>query len=263
MFFFQLLVRLTEDGEKITHLQYGKTALINEAARGNIKNVLALIAAGANIDVQDLQFGKTALIEAVWRGHIDVAVALIAAGANVFIKDDNENTALIGSIWGGHTEISLALIKTCKEKCAIDVQYFEIILMAAAKRGQTEVAMALIAVGIDVNAKDALGKTALFGAVKNCYSETALALIAAGADLYAKTSRGKTPMSISRRKDGLRILKAYTYQKRRIALLASTFGHDGNHQNNTILRKLHDRFPYSWQSIIRYIQMVSLSYFIN
>lgn len=136
--------------------KYGKTALINEAARGNIKNVLALIAAGANIDVQDLQFGKTALIEAVWRGHIDVAVALIAAGANVFIKDDNENTALIGSIWGGHTEISLALIKTCKEKCAIDVQYFEIILMAAAKRGQTEVAMALIAVGIDVNAKDAV-----------------------------------------------------------------------------------------------------------
>ena len=78
--------------------------LIDAAYSGDIKEVKALIAAGADVNAKN-NYGFTALMEAALMGHTEIAKALIAAGADVNAKSNRGETALMDAASMGHTEI--------------------------------------------------------------------------------------------------------------------------------------------------------------
>ena len=50
------------------------------------------------------------MVRASEGGHIEIARALIAAGADVNVQDQSGKTAFVWAVEGGHTEIADALI---------------------------------------------------------------------------------------------------------------------------------------------------------
>jgi len=138
---------------------YGRTALHKAAANGNEAEIVALIAAGANIHAKD-EWGGTPLRLSAYNGHKGAMAKLIAAGADVNSKD----------IFGGMP------------------------LDAAAYNGKEEAIAVLIAAGADVNAKDSRGYTALHMAAFNGHEVAIAILIAAGANIEAEAEWGETPL---------------------------------------------------------------------
>ena len=71
----------------------------------------------------------------------------------------------------------------------------------ACRKGQVEVAMALIDKGADVNARDKYGNTSLHLALRKVHTEVAMALIDKGADIYIKNMHQRTPQCTQEMKD--------------------------------------------------------------
>ncbi len=142
------------------------TSSPHEAVKnGDIECVIALIAAGADINAKDNRLGNTPLHYAAWRDATEIMRALIAAGANIHAKNNRDNTSL-------HD---------------------------AARNGKTNAAIALIAAGADIHAKGIFGNTPLHTAAWYGNTETAIALRDAGANLNAKNRAGYTPIDDARR----------------------------------------------------------------
>ena len=140
------------------------TSLHESAKNGDIECVIALIAAGANVNDKD-KLGNTPLHDAAWRDEIEIMRALIAAGADIHAKNCHDNTPL-------HD---------------------------AARNGKTNAAIALIDAGANIHAKGIFGNTPLHTAAWYGNTATALALISRGANLNAKNRDGYTPEQDARR----------------------------------------------------------------
>ncbi len=84
--------------------------LIEAAKDGNMHNVRALLAKGADVNAKDNHQGATALMFAADYGHADVVRALLARGAHVNAKDSDGITALMFAAWKGHADIVRALL---------------------------------------------------------------------------------------------------------------------------------------------------------
>ena len=95
--------------------------LLSKAKEGNLKEVINLVKAGANIEAKDSLYGRTPLHN-IWSA--EVAKALIEKGANIEAKYDNGRTPLHDA-WSA------------------------------------EIAKALIEAGADIEAKDSDGRTPL------------------------------------------------------------------------------------------------------
>ena len=126
-------------------------ALWNAARLGNLENVQAAIAAGANVNTAN-NAGITPLMFALWGRNLGIVQALILAGLDVNVRNDNGGTAL----------------------------------MSAACFDHLGIVQALIAAGADVNLVDNDGGTALICAVCCNSLNIVEALIAAGADVNAR-----------------------------------------------------------------------------
>ena len=90
------------------------SALIRAAEKGNLGEVRALLAKGANVNARDKD-GITALMMAASGGHLDVVRVLLAQGADVNAKVNNAQTG--GVDWtalswasGHHPEVVLELL---------------------------------------------------------------------------------------------------------------------------------------------------------
>ena len=86
----------------------GHTPLMNAAANGHLQVVQALIAHGAQIEAQNY-LGLTALMAAAGKGHLQVVQSLLACGANVNVRSQKGWTALMLANRQGHTEVANAL----------------------------------------------------------------------------------------------------------------------------------------------------------
>ena len=130
------------------------------------RKIQTLIATNANINAQD-DFGITALMQAAWKGNNEAIKLLLDAGADVNTQCKyGKRTALFyAALYDGTPEtIQLLLAAGADIHLHSDS---ETALAAAVRRGKIEVVRTLIAAGMDVNAKPGYGGTALFWAV-NC-----------------------------------------------------------------------------------------------
>ncbi len=144
----------------------GRTLLHEAAAGGNVSTVELLLHLGADADADG---AHTPLYcvgnECTTPGGASVVRALVRAGANVDGR---------------------ARVKQCTA------------LHMAARRGNVEVASALLDCGADIEARDSLGETPLRRAVNCDKTGVAALLLSRGANRHSRGSKGRTPSSAAR-----------------------------------------------------------------
>ncbi|XP_052412817.1 KN motif and ankyrin repeat domain-containing protein 1b [Carassius gibelio] len=89
--------------------QAGQTALMLAVSHGRIDMLRALLAAGAEVNIQDDE-GSTALMCAGEHGHADIVKLLLAQpGCDATLTDNDESTALSIALEAGHKDIAMLL----------------------------------------------------------------------------------------------------------------------------------------------------------
>jgi hypothetical protein len=160
--------RLTRD-PKIAQERYaGRTLLHEAAAAGSLTAVELLLSLGADPDARD-GGGHTPLYsvgnECAVEGAERVVRALVQGGADINAHHG---------------------VKQCTA------------LHMAARRGNVEVARALLDCGADIEARDRLGETPLRRSVNCDKVGVATLLVARGADIHSQGSKGRTPLLAAR-----------------------------------------------------------------
>jgi ankyrin repeat protein len=160
--------------------KFGLSALIAAAARGHVKGLARLIAAGADIDLVSPQLRMTALSMASRRNKPDAIACLLDAGAHVSLAAgaQRRNALSIAAV-GGHIEVVKLLL--AHKGIALD-EIDEAGMNAldlAIQNNKPEVVACLLAAGADVNLAVAPYRhTALITAVFHGHVEVVKMLLA-------------------------------------------------------------------------------------
>ena len=142
--------------------------------------------------------GKTPLIWAAERGHEAVVRLLIERdGVDIDAKDNRGITPLMWAAGRGHEAVVLLLI----ERDSVDINAKDIEgktpLLRAAEEGHEAVVQLLIERdGININAKDDEGRTPLMWAANRGFEAIVRLLIERGVDINATDNKGKTALSL-------------------------------------------------------------------
>lgn len=161
-----------------TLLQRGETPLITAAIGRNVESLSMLLDYQAEVNAKD-RAGMTALLHAALWHHTAVLPLLLTRGADVHAKSHTGKTALMLAAWPedfeGNRSEDLAtialLIEAGVEINATDEEGSTALHHLAQDHyhgsGHEEVARLLIAAGVDVSIQDRLGRTALSYAEEN------------------------------------------------------------------------------------------------
>jgi ankyrin repeat protein len=163
--------------------EYGRTALIDAAFEGTPQIAKLLIDRGADIRKKDV-FGKTAFMRAVEMGRVHVAKLLLNKGAVPKAAESD-----------GWTAVSTAMNRRDPDMMRLLCQYgAKVTLPIAAMIGDMREAKGLIASGVDVNAIDAFGQTALSWAAAAGNTNVVKLLLDNGATVNFRDQDGWTPL---------------------------------------------------------------------
>ncbi|MGX2981911.1 ankyrin repeat domain-containing protein [Helicobacter sp. 23-1045] len=153
----------------IDELGLSSNALNIASYQGHLEIVKYLISKGANVNAKD-SFGWTALISASSNGKLELVKYLISKGADVKAKSNDGYTALMSASFDGHLEVVKVLVESSKSglfsffsKGNINEKdkWGRTALMLASIKGHLEVVKYLVEKGVDINAQDNEGLTAL------------------------------------------------------------------------------------------------------
>ncbi|MDD5175687.1 MAG: ankyrin repeat domain-containing protein [Sterolibacterium sp.] len=97
---------LRNNANSLIKNKYGDSALMLASLRGNLKSVIALVAAGAEIDPE----GWTPLIYAAFEGHAEIVRYLLTKDVDIDAQSENGTTALMAASRNGHLEIVKILL---------------------------------------------------------------------------------------------------------------------------------------------------------
>ncbi len=177
--------------------------LIRAAERGDTEAVERVLAQGVPVDGRDGQ-GRTALIAAAYRNHVAVAEALIAAGADVNLQDITQQSAYLiaTSEVGDDPRLLLLTLRIGANVASLD-SFNGTGLIRAAERGHVLIVEELLRTGITVDHVNRLGWTALLEAIilgDGGLQHTAVVrlLVDAGADVNLADRDGVTPLAHAR-----------------------------------------------------------------
>lgn len=153
----------------------------------------AFFDAGINPNAQNSE-GRTVLISAAARGELDVVNVLLSRGVNVNVKDNRGYTALAHAIEARYPEVEEALLSRPELDPNVGGLLERPILHAYVWRDNKKATERLLALGANVNLRDADGDTALHGAAETGNVEIMRMLLEKGADPNPRNKQGGTPL---------------------------------------------------------------------
>lgn len=169
-----------------------KTSLFDAVNSGEIKQVKAAIAAGADVNEKD-EYGTTVLYYAARKADKELVGLLLSNGADANILNNEGDTPLYYAVKGDDTgEIdNIDVVRLLIEKGADVNAKNGSILWTAARYGELDVVKLLLSHKADPNLANALHAAALGGNL-----EITQLLLANGADPTLKDYKGQTPLDI-------------------------------------------------------------------
>ena len=193
----------------------GSTALVWAAGIGNTDVVRRLLDSRADV------FRGTALVAATAGGHFEIVRLILQFGVNlkkegvaaarisiesertdiiqlllnagVQISDKNTSNSIHRAIYLGHIGTVQFLLNVGIIKAKPTTKYSGALLVDAAEYGKTEICKMLLVAGVDVNATNYKGRTALMCAAN---VEIVRRLLFAGADVKAKDNKRNTALTL-------------------------------------------------------------------
>ena len=194
----------------------GDTALLFAVQRGHAQIVTFLLKAGADVNCMD-QDQLTPLALAAQQNRFDLVRMLVDAGADVGQESPDERvegtaTPLMSAAARGSqrsfdllrplsspeaAEIADNLLKHARGK----VSRVSRRLLRSAREGDTESLQRLLELGVNLEAKDKGGETALILAAAYGHTDVVRRLLAAGAKTDAQTNQGMTALLVSENAD--------------------------------------------------------------
>jgi len=199
------------------------TALMNAIAEHRIDVVNVLLGAKADVNEKN-GGGATALDWAAARGQLDTVRLLLDKGAN----QNAVNEAVVAAAQAGHADIVRVLLDKGAKAHEVGARA----LLAAAgstvvgaeDRNLSETVRLLLRLGVDVNAKDNEGWTALLMAADQDRTSVAQALLEGGADVNARCacpgylSGGWTALMIAARDGHVGMVKMLVANRADVAI---------------------------------------------
>jgi hypothetical protein len=216
------------DGDVVcNHVCYPDTPLLLASDAGNLDVVELLIASGANVNAVSVGHSeanpRTPLIPAAWRGNSQIIKALLDAGADPTFKEPYGS--VLESAKSGNYSETVRFIEgviekwlsrksgkeavTEKEKSAraklkrLGMDFTIDNFLAAAVKGDLPLVALFIEGGVDVNAKDRDGKSALHQAAHNKRVDVAALLIKNGSRVNDMDFYGKDALAAAAEKDDM------------------------------------------------------------
>jgi len=152
--------------------------------------------------IRERYAGRTLLHTASGEGRLTIVELLLRLGADPNAADGGGHTPLysVGNeckVSGGG-EVVHALVRAGAKVDAHDGVKHCTALHMAARRGNVEVAEALLDCGANIEARDTLGETPLRRSVNCDKTEVAALLLSRGADKHSKGSKSLTPLLAAR-----------------------------------------------------------------
>ncbi|KAK8668602.1 hypothetical protein V6N13_106052 [Hibiscus sabdariffa] len=168
-----------EGGEEVGDPRNTSISLLDVANTGNAAFLDELLKARMDPNIGDCK-GRTPLHIAASNGHEECVLVLLKHACNVHLRDMNGNTALWDAISSKHHSIFRILYH-----CASISDRFTTgdLLCTAAKRNDLAVMQELLKQGLNVDAKDRSGLTALQVAMKEKHNQMVNLLVMNGADI--------------------------------------------------------------------------------
>ena len=165
-----------------TTVTEGQTVLMMAARTGRPEAIEALIEAGADVNAKEAWMGETALMWAAADNHADAVRTLVKRGAQIDARS--------------------ATVPYPAQKPKDPSNYVTSMvpkgqwtpLMYAAREGAADAALALIALGADVNVRDPEGVTPLLEAILNAHFDLAASLLERGANPNIADNAGMAPL---------------------------------------------------------------------
>ncbi|KAI8487113.1 hypothetical protein Bbelb_351830 [Branchiostoma belcheri] len=216
--------QLLEEGVNPNHTDFGEMTPLHLAAEnGHHETVSVLLAAGADVNIQDKRraYHWTPLHQAAGNGHHETVSVLLAAGAEIDSSGGGEYTSLHWAARNGHHETVSALLAAgadvniqCKmfsvkdsfgHSGVLHLKSSIIIIIPppprtplhlAAENGHHRIVSAFLTAGANVNAEDGEQNSPLHLAAENGHCETVSVLLAAGADVNTQDRMKRTPLHL-------------------------------------------------------------------
>lgn len=114
----------SQSPETKTEVKTPETDIFTATFLGDLESVQQHIQAGSDLNVQEPTMGSTALISASVFGKTDIAIALIKAGANLNIQNNEGSTALHSASFFCRTEIVKTLLDYKADKTLKNIYGF-------------------------------------------------------------------------------------------------------------------------------------------
>ncbi len=195
--------------------QAAGVSLLEATYTGDVKQVAALIKAGADVNEANL-FGATPMSEAARRGDTEVLKLLLKAGASPESANAEGETALMAVARTGNVEAAKLLLKAGAKVDAREKWGGQTALIWAAAQNQPAMIKLLAARGAAVDARSAVrdwdrrmtaeerpkdlnrgGMSALMFAARDGSMEAVRALLAVGAKVDFTDPDGSTPLLVA------------------------------------------------------------------
>ncbi|MBR6663923.1 MAG: ankyrin repeat domain-containing protein [Alphaproteobacteria bacterium] len=197
------------------HIDSSETALISASREGASNVVRLLLDSGADVNAICGYTKRTALMNAVQNGNVDIVQMLLEAGADVHTKEYWNLTAFLIAADEANPQCVEKLIKAGSDVHVTSDFYGDkstaLILLSQNRDKQIndiiQTAKLLIDAGVDVNAQNEAGKTALMNAVFNECIPLVELLIQSGADVTLKDENNKTALQDALKNVNTNILK--------------------------------------------------------